>query len=350
MGFAGGPAPTSPPAVPRAVHRAVTPSPLRGGVSKAQARSGYVMMDAAATAKQAAGYKAVDDAVAEFYAGKDKSEKIVFGLGTGSTAVFAVERIKQLLASKELTNVDAYATSEVTYELAMSPDDQTGQTWSGSTLTSCPAVAINVLDQKLETFPGNPKNGNRPGPPNCPQVDFAIDGADTVDTAFNLVKGGGGAHLREKMVEMCSKKFIVIVDDSKLCDDSALSKCNGGECKGFGPHFPIPVEVNKPKLEGNGWADWSSTVRKSLNDIPGLPEFGARIRADPKNASPPKGDAIADGKWAVTDNDNYIVDFYFESPLQPDQITGLAAIFEKVDGFVEHGIFQLPAWKAHTDF
>jgi len=118
---------------------------------------------------------------------------------------------------------------------------------------------------------------------------------------------------------------------------------------GFGPHFPIPVEVNKPKLDGL-WADWSSTVRKSLDDIPGLPEYGARIRSDPKNPSSPDGDATEDGKWAVTDNDNYIVDFYFKTPLKPDQITALATTFEKVDGFVEHGIFQLPAWKAHTDF
>ena len=52
-------------------------------VAEVLSRSGYVVMDAAAAAKQAAGYKAVDGAVASFYAGKDRSEKIVFGLGTG---------------------------------------------------------------------------------------------------------------------------------------------------------------------------------------------------------------------------------------------------------------------------
>ena len=51
-----------------------------------------------------------------------------------------------------------------------------------------------------------------------PRLDVAIDGADEVDPDFNLVKGGGGALLREKMVEICAKKFICIVDESKLCD------------------------------------------------------------------------------------------------------------------------------------
>ena len=61
-------------------------------------------------------------------------------------------------------------------------------------------------------------------------LDVAIDGADEVDPDLNLVKGGGGALLREKMVEVCAKKFIVIVDETKLCD-------------GLGPGFPVPVEI-----------------------------------------------------------------------------------------------------------
>ena len=49
------------------------------------------------------------------------------------------------------------------------------------------------------------------------RLDVAIDGADNVDPSFNMVKGGGGAHLREKMVEVAANKFVVIVDESKLC-------------------------------------------------------------------------------------------------------------------------------------
>jgi ribose 5-phosphate isomerase A len=62
------------------------------------------------------------------------------------------------------------------------------------------------------------------------KIDVAIDGADDVDTNLALVKGGGGALLREKMVEVMADKFICIVDESKLC-------------KGLGPGFPLPVEI-----------------------------------------------------------------------------------------------------------
>merc|ERR1719213_878664 len=62
------------------------------------------------------------------------------------------------------------------------------------------------------------------------KLDVAIDGADEVDPKLNLVKGGGGALLREKMVELQAKKFIVIVDESKLCAH-------------LGPSFPVPVEI-----------------------------------------------------------------------------------------------------------
>merc|ERR1712129_687296 len=49
-------------------------------------------------------------------------------------------------------------------------------------------------------------------------LDVAIDGADAVDPALNLIKGGGGALFREKIVEECAEKFIVIVDDTKIVD------------------------------------------------------------------------------------------------------------------------------------
>merc|ERR1712048_463313 len=62
------------------------------------------------------------------------------------------------------------------------------------------------------------------------KLDVAIDGADAVDPKLNLVKGGGGAHFREKIVEARADKFIVIVDESKLCD-------------GLGPSFAVPVEI-----------------------------------------------------------------------------------------------------------
>lgn len=115
--------------------------------------------------KKMVGYKAVDDYV--------KSGMVV-GLGTGSTAYFAVERLGQKLKSGELKNIVAIPTSVRTKEQAAS--------------LGIPLVTLNTHSK----------------------LDVAIDGADNVDPALNLVKGGGGALLREKMVELSAEKFIVI--------------------------------------------------------------------------------------------------------------------------------------------
>ena len=115
--------------------------------------------------KQQTGYKAVDDYV--------KSGMVV-GLGTGSTAYFAVERLGQKLKSGELKDIVAIPTSVRTKEHAAS--------------LGIPLVTLNTHSK----------------------LDVAIDGADNVDPALNLVKGGGGALLREKMVELSAEKFIVI--------------------------------------------------------------------------------------------------------------------------------------------
>jgi ribose 5-phosphate isomerase A len=115
--------------------------------------------------KKEAGYKAVDDYV--------KSGMVV-GLGTGSTAYFAVERVGQKLKSGELKDILAIPTSVRTKEQALS------------------------LDIPLVTLDTHSK------------LDVAIDGADHVDPGLCMTKGGGGALLREKMVEIMAEKFIVI--------------------------------------------------------------------------------------------------------------------------------------------
>lgn len=115
--------------------------------------------------KKQVGYKAVDDYV--------KSGMVV-GLGTGSTAYFAVERVGMKLASGELTDIVCIPTSVRTKEQAES--------------LGIPLVTLDTHSR----------------------LDVAIDGADEVDPDLNLVKGGGGALLREKMVEIVSDKFIVI--------------------------------------------------------------------------------------------------------------------------------------------
>eukprot|EP00435_Cladocopium_sp_Y103_P017149 s1363_g4.t1 len=111
--------------------------------------------------KKQVGYKAVDDYV--------KSGTVI-GLGTGSTAAFAVERVGEKLKSGELKDIIAIPTSIRTKEQAESL-----------------GIPLATLDTHSD-------------------LDVAIDGADEVDPALNLVKGGGGALFREKIVEMCAKK------------------------------------------------------------------------------------------------------------------------------------------------
>merc|ERR1711906_103075 len=145
---------------------------------------------------------------------------MVVGLGTGSTAYFAVERLGQLLASGELTDIVAIPTSVRTKEQAEE--------------LKIPLVTLDTHSK----------------------LDVAIDGADEVDPDLNLVKGGGGALLREKMVEIVADKFIVIVDESKLCD-------------ALGPGFPIPVEITQ--------FCWEHTMRK-VAALPSLAGCEAKLR------------------------------------------------------------------------
>ncbi|KAA8494627.1 putative ribose-5-phosphate isomerase 3, chloroplastic [Porphyridium purpureum] len=216
-----------------------------------------VMMADVEELKKVVGYKSVDDYV---------SSGMVVGLGTGSTAYFAVERLGQKLASGELKDVVAIPTSLRTKEQAES---------------------LNIPLVTLDTHP---------------KLDVAIDGADEVDPALNLVKGRGGALLREKMVEVMADKFIVIVDDSKLVD-------------GLGISGAMPVEVTP--------FCWEFTLNR-LKQAKSLTGCDAKLR-------------MADGKPYVTDNDNYIVDLYFTEPIKDAQAA--ATEINSMVGVVEHGLF-----------
>lgn len=215
--------------------------------------------------KKMVGYKAVDDYV--------KSGQVV-GLGTGSTAYFAVERVGQLLKSGDLKDVVCIPTSIRTKEQA----EELG-------------IPLVTLDTHSK-------------------LDVAIDGADEVDPALNLVKGGGGALLREKMVEICADKFIVIVDESKLCD-------------GLGPGFPVPVEITPFCHE--------HTLR-TVAELPSCAGCKPVLRMGSSSSNQPDGDEIA-----VTDNGNYIVDLHFEEPIK--DAPKMAADIKNVCGVVDHGLF-----------
>jgi len=215
--------------------------------------------------KKMVGYKSVDDYV---------RSGMVVGLGTGSTAYFAVERVGELLKSGELKDVVCIPTSERTKEQAES------------------------LDIPLVTLDTHSK------------LDVAIDGADEVDPNLNLVKGGGGALLREKMVEVCADKFIVIVDESKLCE-------------GLGPGFPIPVEITPFCHE--------HTMRTVAN-LASCEGCEAVLRMGSSSNNQNDGDEIA-----VTDNGNYIVDLHFKEPIK--DAPKMASEIKNVVGVVDHGLF-----------
>jgi ribose 5-phosphate isomerase A len=215
--------------------------------------------------KKMVGYKSVDDYV--------KSGMVV-GLGTGSTAYFAVERLGQLLEDGTLSDIVAIPTSVRTKEQAES--------------LKIPLVTLDTHSK----------------------LDVAIDGADEVDPDLNLVKGGGGALLREKMVEVCADKFIVIVDESKLTD-------------GLGPGFPVPVEITPFCHE--------HTLRTVAN-LPSVAGCKPVLRMGSSANNQVDGDEIA-----VTDNGNYIVDLHFEEPIK--DAVKMAEEIKNTVGVVDHGLF-----------
>jgi ribose 5-phosphate isomerase A len=199
---------------------------------------------------------------------------MVVGLGTGSTAYFAVERLGQKLKSGELKEIVAIPTSIRTKEQAES--------------LGIPLVTLDTHSK----------------------LDVAIDGADNVDPDFNLVKGGGGALLREKMVELAADKFIVIVDESKLCD-------------GLGPGFPIPVEITPFCHE--------HTIR-TIAALPSCAGCKPVLRMGSSSNNKVDGDEIA-----ITDNGNYIVDLHFTEPIE--NVTKMAVDLKALCGVVDHGLF-----------
>jgi ribose 5-phosphate isomerase A len=220
--------------------------------------------------KKQVGYKAVDDYV---------ESGMVVGLGTGSTAAFAVERVGELLKSGKLKDIVAVPTSVRTKEQAESL-----------------GIPLTTLGTKESRYS---------------DLDVAIDGADDVDPALNLVKGGGGALLREKMVEECAKKFIVIVDESKIG-------------KGLGPGFPVPVEITP--------FCWEHTLA-AVAKLPSVAGCEAKIRM----GSAATGSTVDGDEIAVTDNGNYIVDLFFKEPLKDP--AKAAEELKGTCGVVDHGLF-----------
>ncbi|MFD1673230.1 ribose-5-phosphate isomerase RpiA [Alicyclobacillus fodiniaquatilis] len=183
---------------------------------------------------------------------------MMVGLGTGSTAFFAIQALGERVANG--LNIQGVATSKDTEVLAQK--------------LHIPLLALEDV----------------------PYLDMALDGADEVDEQGQLIKGGGGALLREKLVASAAKKFIVIVDASK-------------EVKQLGA-FPLPVEIVP--------FAWEKTAQK-IADLDCHPV--QRQRA---------------GKPFITDNGNYIVDCHCEKIEHPAE---LHQQLKLLTGVVETGLF-----------
>ena len=182
---------------------------------------------------------------------------MTLGLGTGSTAYWAIQGIGEQV--KNGLSVRAIATSLQSESLARQLD--------------IPIVAFSEIDH----------------------VDITIDGADEVDEGLNLIKGGGGALLREKIVASATRFYIIIVDESKLVQ--YLGK------------FPLPVEIAP--------FGWELTQRR-LRELGGSP----RMR-------------MAGDQPFLTDNQHYILDCDFGLIKDPaklhEQVSGITGVME--DGF-----------------
>lgn len=188
---------------------------------------------------------------------------MVLGLGTGSTVYHLLEEIGAQRSRGAWKNVVGVPTSVRTAELAREF-----------------GIPLVTLAER-------------------PEIDLTIDGADEVDPDLNLIKGLGGALLREKVVATVSATVIIAIDESKLVHR-------------LGTRGPLPVEVDP---FGVGAHDTFFAT------LPATP----RLRAD------------AAGNPSLTDGGNYIIDCTFEGGI-PD-VEALALRLDARPGIIEHGLF-----------
>ncbi len=186
---------------------------------------------------------------------------MVLGLGSGTTAAYMLYALSRRIA-EGLHIVGGVPTSDATQQLARDLD-----------------IPLTTLDEH-------------------PELDLAIDGADEIDAQLNMIKGGGGAMLREKIVASAARRFVVIGDITKLV--TAL-----------GTHMPLPVEVIPFGV---------TPVRKRIEAL------GATVQMRRL------GDQVF-----ITDNGNVILDCTFASGI-PDPIT-MEQRIRSIVGVVETGLF-----------
>ncbi len=194
---------------------------------------------------------------------------MTLGLGSGSTAELFVQELGAALEAGELDNIRGVPTSENTAALAREV-----------------GVPLLPVDQ-------------------AQRIDLTIDGADEVDIHFRLIKGGGGCHLREKIIAHASDLMAVVIDETKLVQDLGA--------------FPLPVEVDP--------FAFTITAKKVFDAL-----RAAGIRNPDINLRR-KGDGTDP---YITDGGHYILDCACGRIPDPEEA---AEYLSKIPGVVEHGLF-----------
>jgi ribose 5-phosphate isomerase A len=187
----------------------------------------------------------------------------IVGLGTGSTTAYAIEYLGKRLQSGDLKDIKGIPTS-----------------FQASVLAKEYGIPLTTLDE-------------------VDRIDIAIDGADEVDPQKNLIKGGGAAHTREKIVDALAEQFVVVVDASKLVDK-------------LGSTFLLPVEVLPMAM---------TPVMRAIEKLGGKPQ----LRMGVKKAGP-----------VVTDEGNLVIDVKFDSIDNPAE---LEKTLNNIPGVLENGLF-----------
>lgn len=187
-------------------------------------------------------------------------EGMIVGLGTGSTVEYSLKKLGKLV--RDGLKIKGIPTSIHTQRIAKKEK-----------------IPLTTLEEN-------------------PVIDLTIDGADEVDSDLNLIKGGGGALVREKIIAFNSKKVIIVIDDSKIV-------------KALGIDFPLPVEVVK-----FGWTSTKKTLEK----------IGCNVELR----------RVMENEPYITDNSNYILDCEFERIVEPEQ---LEIDINNIPGVVDNGLF-----------